>query len=61
MKHESETWSEYIAAGLIRWPLMFCGIPILPKTGLPGALKEIAIIWSLFFGAIMIIATYNSH
>jgi hypothetical protein len=61
MKHESETWSEYIPAALVRGLLSFCGIFILPKTGLLGAFKELAIIWSLFFGAIMIIATYNSH
>ena len=61
MKHESETWSEYIPAALGRGLLSFLGIVILPKTGWRGAVIELAIVWSLFIGAIMIIATYNSH
>lgn len=61
MKHESETWPEYLASALVRWLLNFCGIPSVPKTGLRGFFIEFAIVFSLFIGALMIIATHNSH
>jgi len=61
MKHESETWFQYIPTAVGRALLSFCGIFIIPKTGWRVGLIEVAIAWALFFVAIMIIATYNSH
>ena len=61
MKHESETWPEYFVAALGRILLAFCGIPTVPKSGWLVGLIELAIGMSLFIGALMIIATHNSH